>query len=448
MKYWIYILVVLFFSGCIQTPKEKKPCPPGCGEKGAKPCPKNCEPVANAVTKQAVKPGNIQFFLETSGSMAGYLNGGTGFKNVITDIIATLKGLEKTGDLKINTISDKALPYPGDADKFIKDLALVPVANQKSSEMHKIFKMLSEKVTGNDVVIFTSDCILSFPPADIKKNPRVNIDNAESTLKSFIKTTFEDYRSKGIVIRVYGFTSNFNGTYYDYKNAKIPLNGQQRPYYVWVMGKKEAVQTVTDRLSAQPAFTPAKNLDFGFTNQVSSSYMIIPSLSAGRHFNALSPYKEVIKLDIQKGKDAGEEIWIGINLADFGKRYDIAENVKVDLQIAANDKVTFSVESVQLKSQILAKIKNTKEREAFSDYTHAVKLKVKNLIGSSGELKLSLPYKADNWYETWSTMDDSNIKTTTEPQTFAFKHLVNGIKEAYQLNANPNVMEITIPIKK
>ncbi len=448
MKYWIYIFVILFFSACIQTPKEKKPCPPGCGEKGAKPCPKNCEPSTKEVSKVSEKPGNIQFYLETSGSMAGYLSGGTTFKNVITDIIATLKGLDKSGGLKINTISDKALPYPGDADNFIKDLALVPMANQKSSEMHKIFKQLSDKVVGNDVVIFTSDCILSFPPADIKKSPRVNIDNAESTLKSFIKTTFEDYRQKGIVIRVYGFTSNFNGTYYDYKNSKIPLNGQQRPYYVWVMGKKEAVNSVTDRLAAQPSFTPAKSLDFGFTNQVSSTYMVIPSLSAGRHFNSLSPYKDVIKLDIQKGKDAGEEIWIGINLADFGKRYENAENVKADLQVSAGDKVTFTVESVQSKAQLLAKIKNTKEREVFSDYTHAVKVKVKNLIGSSGALQLSLPYKADDWYEAWSTMDDSNIKNAATPQTFAFKHLVNGIKEAYQLNANPNVMEIAVPISK
>ncbi len=445
----IFILLVsVFLTACIQTPKEKKPCPPGCGEKGAKPCPKNCEPSIASTEKTLAKPGNIQFYMETSGSMAGYLNGGTNFKNVVTDLVATLKGMDKNGLFSIYTVSDKITPYPGDEDKFIKDLALVPMANQKSSEMHKIFKMLSDKVSGNDVVIFTSDCILSFPPADIKKNPRVNIDNAESTLKSFIKTTFEDYRQKGIVVRLYGFTSNFNGTYYDYKNAKTSLNGQQRPYYVWVMGKKESVLAVTNRLGTQPSFTPAKSLDFGFTSNIINDYMIIPSLTANRNYNSTAPYKDISKLNIQKGKDAGEEVWIGVNLADLGKRYDNPESLKADIQFSGNGKVTVAIGEAQAKAQLLGKIKNTRERDKFTNYTHAFRVKIKDMIGSKEVLKFTLPYKADTWYEEWTTMDDSNIKMEAFPQTFAFKHLVNGVKEAYQLNANPNVLEISIPISK
>lgn len=449
MKQLSYLLFsFLFLFACHTAPKEKKPCPTGCGEKGTKPCPKDCIK-EQTTTATNTNLDNIQFYMETSGSMNGYLKGGTEFKTLITDMIATLKGMNKSGGFNIHTISDKIQPYPGDADKFIKDIALIPIANQKSSEMHKIFKMLSESLQDKDVILFTSDCILSFPDTDIKKNPKVNIESAPSTLKSFIKSTFQDYQQKGIVVNVYGFTSAFNGTYYDYQNKKTPLSNVQRPYYMWVIGKKDLVQKVCERLESQPSFQPAKHLSFGTTAEPVSDYMLIPSLAVGRHYNCLSPYKEVVELEIEKGsKSKGEEIWLGVNLAGLGGYVSDPSFLKSNLKVMGNDKVTVEIAEVKKKEEVFANVKNTKERELFANYSHAVKLKITNLIGNKGEITLQLPYKADTWYEQWSTMDDSNIKTETEPKTFAFLYLVNGIKEAYQLNSKPNVVDIKVGVSK
>lgn len=449
MKQISYLIFpLLFLFACHTAPKEKIACPEGCGEKGAKPCPKNCIKAQTTETSTA-KLDNIQFYIETSGSMNGYLKGGTEFKTLVTDMIATLKGMEKSGDLTINTISEKIAPYPGDADKFIKDIALVQIANQKSSEMHKIFKMLSERLQDKDVILFTSDCILSFPDADIKRNPKVNIESAPSTLKSFIKSTFQDYQQKGIVVNVYGFSSAFNGTYYDYQNKKTTLTNVQRPFYMWVIGKKDLVQKVCERLEAQPAFQPAKRMSFGTTAEPVKDYMLVPSLAVGRHYNCLSPYKEVVELELEKGAKAkGEEVWLAVNLAGLGSYVLDPAFLKSNLKVNGNDKVTVEIADVKKKEEVFGNVKNTKERELFANYSHAIKLKITNLIGNKGDITLQLPYKADNWYEQWSTMDDSNIKMETEPKTFAFVHLVNGIKEAYQLNSNPYLMEIKIGVSK
>lgn len=447
MRYIYVLLIAVFaFAACTKKSSDKKPCPPGCGEEGAKPCPKGCIEPAKP-TALAAKLRDVNFYMETSASMGGYLSGGTQFKNVITDLIATTQGMKKEGKLGIFTISTAITAYPGNSEQFIKDIATVPLANQKSSEMHKIFKLLSDNLQSSDVSIFTSDCILSFPPADVKKNPRINVDNAESTLKSYIKTTFQGYQQKGIVVNVFAFSSPFNGKYYDFKNTPITLNGKNRPYYIWVMGKKELVAQVCTQLKAQPGFKPEKELNFGFASSPVSDYMIVPSLATRHNYKAFSPYKTISELDIDKGKK--EEVYVALNVAALGSYVADPAYLKANLKIENDNKVAAEIVEVKTKEALFANVKNAKERELLgNDFTHVVKINISGIVGEKGEIILHLPYKADTWYEDWTTMDDSKVASDVKPQTFAFKHLVNGIKEAYQSNSSPYILEVKVPVSK
>lgn len=446
MRYLFLIFIAIFALACTKKSSDKKPCPTGCGEEGAKPCPKGCIEAAKPATP-VTKLHDINFYMETSASMGGYLSGATQFKNVITDLIATTQGMKKDGKLGIFTISEKITAYPGSHEQFIKDIATVPLATQKSSEMHKIFKLLSDNLQSSDVTIFTSDCILSFPPADVKKNPRINVDNAESTLKSYIKTTFQGYQQKGIVVNVFAFTSPFNGKYYDFKNATTSLNGKARPYYIWVMGKKELVGQVCAQLKSQPGFKPEKELNFGFSSSPVADFMIVPSLAARHNYKAFSPYKTVSELEIEKGKK--EELYIAINTSAFGSYVADPAYLKANLKLENDNKITAEIAEVKTKEAVFANIKNAKERELFgNDFTHVVKINISGIVGEKGEITLHLPYKADTWYEDWTTMDDSKIAAEASPKTFAFKHLVNGIKEAYQSNSSPYILEVKVPVSK
>jgi hypothetical protein len=440
------LMLTFCLYSCDNSGDKKRPCPVGCGTEGHKPCPKNCEPKEAVV--EEVKVNNINFYLENSGSMGGYLNGATEFKNVITNLVAVTNGMAKSGKLNISTISEKREPYAGDHNKFIKDIATVPMANKKSSEMHKIFDLLVKDIPNKDVVIFTSDCILSFPDVDIKKNPRVNIDNAESTLKAYIKSTFQGFQQRGLVASMYAFNSAFNGTYYDYKNTKVPLTGKQRPFYIWVMGKKEYVAKVNEMLRKESSFKPVKEIHFGFLTQAISDYAVIPSLASQKEYRVQPPYKEVSEVSITKTKP--QDIFVALNLDGVDTYATAPEYLKANLAIPAGSKVTAEVMEVKNAMDMLNNIKNVKERDMVANkYTHIVRLKVTGLVGTKAELNLQLPYKADNWFELWSTMDDSNIKTEASPKTFAFIHLVNGIKEAYQMNSNQaNVLDLKVNFSK
>ncbi|RZM24313.1 MAG: hypothetical protein EOO88_23245 [Pedobacter sp.] len=61
-------------------------------------------------------------------------------------------------------------------------------------------------------------------------------------------------------------------------------------------------------------------------------------------------------------------------------------------------------------------------------------------------VQLTLPLKYDKWYQQWSTMDDRNI-LKLENKTFAFEHLVEGAKEAYN-NADKNFIDLKFQINR
>src|SRR5215813_3421819 len=69
------------------------------------------------------KISKINFFMETSGSMAGYLKGGTDFKKVIPNILVNIESKSDSG-LTIHNyyISDSIIPFQGSTDQFITEI--------------------------------------------------------------------------------------------------------------------------------------------------------------------------------------------------------------------------------------------------------------------------------------------------------------------------------------
>ncbi|RYF72564.1 MAG: hypothetical protein EOO39_11940, partial [Cytophagaceae bacterium] len=202
----------------------------------------------------------IHFFLETSASMGGYLKGGTTFKDVVADVVTKANQIKP---VSLYTISGKPQPVSADVNTFVAQMATTPLATGKSSELHQIFRQVGEKAKGNNVAVFVSDCILSFPDADIKRNPEVNRNDASSTLKNSIYDQFATFNKQGIGATVLAYTSPFNGTYYTYQNQKQALKGESRPFYVWIIGKQSLIGPFTQQLLESLSIAPAKRLDFG-----------------------------------------------------------------------------------------------------------------------------------------------------------------------------------------
>ena len=383
---------------------------------------------ATAVETKPASIGQINVFLETSASMGGYLNGQTEFKNVVSDFVTKANQIKP---LTLHTISaGKPQPVKGDVTSFVAQLATTPLATGKSSELHQIFRQVGETVSGNDIAIFISDCILSFPDADIKKDPEVNRNNAASTLKNNIYDQFARFSKQGVGATVYAYTSAFNGTYYTYQNQKQKLAGEQRPFYIWVIGKQSLLADMNRQLGELLSEQPAKRLDFGAVAPL-KAYDLFFSLNKKGDWRAERGNVTEIKM----GRKADPiEFGIGLNLANLPAYAQSDTYIRQNLKTMATNGAVKLV-NVQRREAVKTDRLSDREQKLLSQDSQVLTFRIEQLFDNEADVTLTLPVRTDTWYADWSTSDD-RTPTGRRNKTFAFNELMNGVREAYQSGNN------------
>lgn len=393
------------------------------------------------VVKKINDTEKIHFYVENSASMGGFFKGDSEFKTNISDL--SVKINERIRPISIWFIADSMVKYGKSPQQFSSDIATTSVATQKSSQIHKIIENISAKNDSNDISIFISDCILSFPDAAIKKNPEINKTEAPNALKSGIYSIFSNLNKKGFVTSVYAFTSKFYGIYYDYQNVKhdFSTKGIDRPYYVWVIGSKELVSKFNSKLNEISSFKPQESLHFGSYNEAINEFDIIPQIERKGKF---VPDTKGLR-DIEIVKNESIQFAVAVNLEglpEYAKdnKY-ISENLLI---INTGCNVTFSVKS---KNEVdKSKLKSNPQIVKLEKSSHVILIKLVEMPLQEATIHVTLPLKYSTWFEDWSVPDDKKIESVGI-KTFAFNHLINGVKEAYETK-NTNYMDFTITLNK
>ncbi|MFC5411181.1 hypothetical protein ACFPMF_17805 [Larkinella bovis] len=401
----VFLVLVLFVQGCGR--KEKK-----------------------TEKQPETKPAgisNILFFLETSASMGGYLKGETNFKVAVSEIVTKLN---QVAPVEVWTIAGKPQPVVGGYNQFVVNLATTPLATERSSELHKIFKQVGEKAKGNTVTLLVSDCILSFPDADIKQNPEINRQNAESVLKSQINDQFAALKKQGVSASVWAYSSGFNGTYYDYQNNKHKLAGESRPFYIWVIGKQELVADLNQKMNELLITKPAKQLDFGASGAL-KQFDLFFSLNKKGSWRAEKA--GLTELSVKPAAPA--EFAVGVNLSGLPAYAQAEEYIRKNA-VLTTPSATVKLVNVQQKEKVSTERLKERELKLLNQNTHVLTFRVENLYDEKTGLTIKLPVRFDDWYANgWSTMDDRTPASRFN-KTFALVHLMNGVKEAYQSSTN------------
>ena len=201
---------------------------------------------ADTATMQMVKPV-VRIYMENSGSMNGFVTTNSEFKNALGHLIAKTNGFyEDTKVFFINTAVHHAA-ICDNLNDFVLHLnpQTMQVGNTSSTDINKIFGMIAERTKKDTVSILVSDCVY-----DVDNVGNLLSAASSSTTGTFMKAIRQakDDGSDFAVILMQCM-SRFFGYHFE-GNVPIICNGQ-RPYYVIIMGKKEAVLELNEHLELE-----------------------------------------------------------------------------------------------------------------------------------------------------------------------------------------------------
>ncbi|HEY5408523.1 MAG TPA: hypothetical protein VIJ92_15625 [Ginsengibacter sp.] len=387
----------------------------------------------------------IHFYIDNSASMGGYFNDKTEFDEIVAEMAAKIN--KQIKPLDIFFIADSIIPYTKPVEGFGDDIAQTSPAHQKSSQLQNMIKQIADHNDSNDVSLLVSDCILSFPDEAIKNNKNINQQKAPS-LKNDVYQTFYDLKAKGVATTVYAFTSKFYSNakkgiyYYDYQNNKKILNGEERPFYIWVIANKDLLVKFNSKINDISGFKPEKSLDFGLSEQPITKYDVATQSERIGDWNWSKNDSTIGDINVKK---SAEEFTIALDCKSLPLYAQDVNYIQTHLQLAQKGcEATFKVKDKQSIDK--SKFKSNQQKELYEDASHFIVFTVNSMMLPTASIEVTLPKQYDTWYTQWSTMDDTK-EDSLKNKTFAFEYLINGVKDAYETK-NTNYIDCLIKLKQ
>ncbi|KAB2913760.1 MAG: hypothetical protein F9K23_16080 [Bacteroidetes bacterium] len=396
----------------------------------------SCKNEAPKKTEVVIPKGisAIKVFLDNSESNIGYMRGATKFKAIITNFTAEINNPKLAAHSHFNLIADSISPLNYSPEQFIDAVANSKIEPAKCSEMHKMVEMLTTNLDSFDIGILVSDCILSY--CDTKGNPNKNRDNAESEQKTYVKSIFKKLNTKGVCASVYAFKSDFNGRYFTYNNKIQYYKNEVRPFYVWAIGRKEQLMLFNAELLKTTR--PDAQLHFGFDTEPKASFALF--FKTGKKGTCEINKDNISDIVVKADKPVG--FVMGINLDSLPPYAQTIEYVKKNLSIGFE---YLKLKDVKLRKDFELLQTNNREKLFRENNTHFLYFEIEDLITDT-PVEITLDNKTDTWYEDWSTMDDLTTENNNE-KTFALIHLINGVKEAYEVK-HTSFLKVKLTLKQ
>lgn len=429
------VLLISIFSYCTEPDTDRD----GVIDENDE-CPEVPAKTKNGCPEKKVITG-VKIFLETSASMGGYFNPNqsTKFKSVVSDLISKVD--QEIKPVQIAFIADSTVRYNKSVSEFSREIATTSIAPQKSSQLHRIIDQISSETGKGNISVLVSDCILSFPDSDIKRNVDINQIQANLALKGDIYNTFSKLKKKHYSASVYAFTSEFFGIYYDYQNVKTRLWGENRPFYIWLIGESDLVTQFNLALSDISTFKPTNSLHFGSSEKPIVDYDIIPQL--GKKGKWAKTRDGLEDIDIPDKEPL--QFFIGLDLAQLPAYAQDGNYLQKNIRISTAGS-TVNYQFRKKESFDRSKIKSQPQLKQFQNASHILMIEVNNLSMTEAQLQVSLPMKYDTWYKEWSTMNDKSVGGR-QHKTFALEHLIDGVLEAYN-SRNKEYINFSINLTK
>lgn len=358
---------------------------------------------------------NVEVYMENSGSMNGYMCNGSELKDAVYDYVSSLANYASKTNL--NYINSQVVPFTGTIKTFIWNMTPYTFAqvqgNHTYSQMNAMLDTIIHRTDKNTVSVFVSDCILTVPQGNAMDFYNIT----QTDIKNIVENKLKNDSAFAVIIMQ--LKSKFVGKYYGGDGITL-LNGEKRPYYIWIMGDKDKLAFLNSRINLD-------KIKHGYDNYVSYS---LPTQ---------------IDYDIQNkfGKGAkatGNKKLLEIK-KDEGKDYTI--NIKTNCYpTLLNDKILNDISTYKINNPLI-KIKsvNTIDDPRF---THQILLTIKRGIKSSGELlSISTPTTLPQWVSLSNDDTGKNIFKNIS-KTTGIKYIIGGVSDVFSNNKYRTTIKFAI----
>jgi hypothetical protein len=385
---------------------------------------------------------NVNFYLETSGSMRGYVNSNIQGTYPLKDVLPFIvTDINNTFNLESNlyTVSDNLRKYGKTNEDFFRELRSGIIFGGGSSKLQRIFSDIISKTTSGDVNFLITDCI---PDLGQGLDSR-----AQSSL-----ITNEIYRSllenPLVSTVVFKFHSDFNGThYFNRKNQgaknfhKRPFYNEQlknRPLYIWVFGEAYLLNQIVskeliDGYNGVHAYNfPFNEVNIGLTKALKSGKVAINEED-----------QTLVIEDAEKRKPA--QFSIGMDLSNNSifnqERLINTSSISVFPEYLSNA----SEVEIQSKRKIVSESKTRDKASVQSSlFTHYVRIKLTQFDQNVEEIGVAIQTTEPNWITSTHIDDDIDISSEDlEGKTFGFKYITAAFERASKKDSTVLTLTLT-----
>lgn len=377
--------------------------------------------------KTPQKSAQVQFYIENSGSMHGFVRGGTQFKDVLEHLMVMAR--DEYGHVGVKFVNSAVVGtgLPEDVSEFCLKLNpnTIRVGKTTSSDINDIFAQVLRRTDRNTISLLFSDCIYSVHG----KNATAFLNHEKNlTQKAFMDAMKRHGDDLSLVML--RCKSRFTGYYYD-MNDEGHLYDGMRPYFVVIVGPTTLVRDFCNRIP----------LDGENINGLANKYMVSPRNVALDNTNACiltSDFTNARRIiPLRKS--------LGIERMDVGNSNEpLYFSVAVDANRLFTDesylKNTANYTTAPAGLKVVRIDKVAPEGTAYGDCVSAglenpyyITLQTPNET-VEGQIKVNLKYKLPDWVEEASISDDT--RKVPSDKTFGIGYMMRGINDAF-LSKNP-----------
>ena len=399
----------------------------------------NCLPSDDVESKKNERI-NVSIYMENSGSMDGYVNLNSEFKDALGKIIVKSNSFYSGVNLffvnNSNIYDVQETQLKGDVNSFVSQLnsKTMKIGNTASSNINEIFKSVLEHTSKDTVSILFSDFVYSIS----KTNVESAISNAKNaTMGAFLDAIKKDPNFSTIILQC---QSAFQGMYYDRTGHGIAYQGT-RPFYIFIMGSYDKLIDINKNLELNSSSTGIP----GLTNK----YFLSTKTWNLDETTVQVVTTDYTNSDMIKAERDGMNIDF-IKVGNDNLQYALAlgvNNLFIDESYLCDPK-NYKTDDSDIKITKAERVKSSAVLNEFPQFKapFAIHLSVPP-SSQVPNLVIELENKIPSWVQASSVSDD--LGTVPDSKTFAIYDLISGVYDAFhsQIKDKP-IFKFEININK